>query len=97
MHWVESFYAATEDDLLNELIRRPTDNRTPCTAAELGLPETMSGDEPLVSVVVRTYEDDHYIIDALETIARQTYQNIELVIVDSSNAGWLSQLSVDRE
>lgn len=54
--------------------------------------------EPLVSIAVITYQSSPYVVETLESIARQTYRNIELVISDDgSNDGtvdvcmeWLS-------
>ena len=37
---------------------------------------------PLVSVVVITYNSSKYVIETLESIYNQTYQNIELIITD---------------
>lgn len=37
---------------------------------------------PLVSVVVVTYNSSKYVIETLESIYNQTYQNIELIITD---------------
>lgn len=37
---------------------------------------------PLVSVIVITYNSENYILDALESIKNQTYRNIELIISD---------------
>jgi glycosyltransferase involved in cell wall biosynthesis len=39
-------------------------------------------DMPLVSIVTCSYNNARFIIDTLESIKRQTYPNIELVIVD---------------
>lgn len=44
---------------------------------------TMTGDEdPLVSVVVPTYGRDSYLVDAVESVTNQTYNNVELIVVD---------------
>lgn len=37
---------------------------------------------PLVSVVVITYNSSHTVLDTLESIANQTYKNIELIVSD---------------
>lgn len=38
--------------------------------------------EDLVSVVVPVYKVEHYIVDTLESIANQTYKNLELILVN---------------
>lgn len=38
--------------------------------------------EPLVSVCVITYNSSNYILEALESVYNQTYQNIELIVSD---------------
>jgi len=40
--------------------------------------------EPLVSVILPTYNSRDYIREAVDTILKQTYGNIEIVVVDSS-------------
>lgn len=37
---------------------------------------------PLVSVLILTYNSSKYILDALESVKNQTYQNIELIVTD---------------
>lgn len=41
--------------------------------------------KPLVSVIVVTYNSDSYIIDTLESIKKQSYDNIELVVTDDAS------------
>lgn len=41
---------------------------------------------PLVSVVIITYNSQDYIIDALESVRQQTYENIELVVTDDCSS-----------
>lgn len=38
--------------------------------------------EPLVSVCIIAYNSEAYIVEALDSVAKQTYQNIELIISD---------------
>lgn len=38
--------------------------------------------EPLVSVVIITYNSSKYVIDTLDSIKKQTYSNIELIVSD---------------
>ena len=42
--------------------------------------------EPLVSVCIITYNSHDYIEDALESVAMQTYQNIELIVSDDASS-----------
>ncbi|MBF05466.1 hypothetical protein CL644_02050 [bacterium] len=41
--------------------------------------------EPLVSILMLTYNRAHYIPDAIESVLAQTYQNWELVIIDDGS------------
>lgn len=41
---------------------------------------------PLVSVVVVTYNSEKYVIETLESVKVQTYQNIELIITDDHSS-----------
>lgn len=40
--------------------------------------------EPLVSVIIPTYNSRDYVQEAVDTILKQTYSNIEIIVVDSS-------------
>lgn len=42
----------------------------------------MSSTNPLVSVVVITYNSSKYIVETLNSVKKQTYKNIELIITD---------------
>lgn len=42
-------------------------------------------DNPLVSVLITTYNSEKYIKDALESILNQTYSNLEIVIIDDAS------------
>src|SRR5450759_2313112 len=39
-------------------------------------------DQPLVSIIVVTYNSSKYVLETLESAKAQTYQNIELVVSD---------------
>jgi glycosyltransferase involved in cell wall biosynthesis len=50
------------------------------------LPESLPPqDGPLVSVLVPTYDDGEYLPDALQSVAAQTYTNVEVIVVDGSD------------
>lgn len=62
------------------------------------LPATRpDSDDPRVSVVVPTYEDAEFVGRALESIAEQTYDAIEVVLVDSSGVEWLESLAAETD
>ncbi|MBH2024900.1 MAG: glycosyltransferase, partial [Flavobacteriales bacterium] len=54
---------------------------------------------PLVSVVVITYNSSKYVMETLESVKAQTYENIELIISDDGSTDhtiemcrvWLAQ------
>jgi glycosyltransferase involved in cell wall biosynthesis len=48
-------------------------------------------DELLVSVVIPTYEDSEYVDSAVDSVLNQSYDNIEIILVDSSGVSRLSE------
>src|SRR4051794_6115601 len=42
--------------------------------------------EPLVSVLIPTYNGERYVADALESALTQTYDRLELVVVDDASS-----------
>ncbi|HEY9178964.1 MAG TPA: glycosyltransferase family 2 protein, partial [Flavipsychrobacter sp.] len=42
----------------------------------------MSGEQPLVSVLMTAYNRERYIAEAIESVLGSTYQNFELIVVD---------------
>ena len=46
----------------------------------------MSGNKPLVSVFIVTYNSQDYIVEALDSVKSQTYQNIELIVSDDCSS-----------
>lgn len=64
--------------------------------ADVSLPDSLQqGAGPLVSVIVPTYGDAEYLPEALESIAAQTHDTIEVVVVDSTGVGWLERLGAE--
>jgi len=61
------------------------------------LPSSFRGEGTLVSVIVPTYGDAEYLPTALESVAAQTHDNVEVVVVDSSGVDWLEALADDTE
>lgn len=52
-------------------------------------------DNPLVSVIVITYNSSRYVIEALESVKAQTWENIELIVSDDGSTDQTVQLCAD--
>ncbi|SFK80690.1 alpha-1,3-rhamnosyltransferase [Porphyromonadaceae bacterium KH3CP3RA] len=52
-------------------------------------------DNPLVSVIVITYNSSRYVIEALESVKNQTWENIELIVSDDGSRDQTVQLCAD--
>ncbi len=50
------------------------------------LPDSKENSQPLVSIIVITYNSSKYVIDTLESAKAQTYQNIELIVSDDCSS-----------
>ncbi|GGM66094.1 glycosyltransferase involved in cell wall biosynthesis [Halarchaeum rubridurum] len=61
------------------------------------IPASLRGDGTLVSVIVPTYGDSEYLPKALESVAGQTHDNVEIVVVDSSGVDWLQSLANETD
>lgn len=48
---------------------------------------------PLISVIIPTYQDAEYLEGAIESVRAQTYEAVEIVVVDSGGASWVAELS----
>jgi len=60
---------------------------------------TGMSEQPLVSVIMPTYTEERAEIErAIESVAEQSYANIELIVVDSADHQWLAAycIEVDR-
>ena len=51
--------------------------------------------EPLVSIIVVTYNSSQYVIETLESAKQQSYKNIELIITDDCSADNTVELCID--
>jgi glycosyltransferase involved in cell wall biosynthesis len=75
----------------------PLDSEKASSVKELDLPKSMSGDGPLVSIIIPTYKDAEYLTEALYTLGNQTHKNIEVILVDSSNDQELEYLAINHD
>lgn len=97
MKWAQTFDLVEQGTVPESLEKIPEPLDDAPTADSLELPEYMADYGPLISVVIPTYGDDHFIPDALSTVANQTYRNLEVILVDASDVDWLEALAEDRE
>lgn len=51
--------------------------------------------EPLVSVLVPVYNVESYLLESLESIAKQTYKNIEVIVIDDGSSDKTFQLAIE--
>lgn len=49
--------------------------------------------DPLVSVIIPTYQDADYLVGAIESVEAQTFDNVELVVIDSGGAEWAEDVA----
>lgn len=65
------------------------------TDAVVGEPSSSDGEnrneELLVSVVIPTYGDSEYVDSAIDSVLNQSYDNIEIILVDSSGVSRLAE------
>src|SRR5690606_27477811 len=47
--------------------------------------EIRAGEEPLVSVIIPTYQRPKLLLRALHSVQRQTYQQLEILVVDDGS------------
>jgi len=52
-------------------------------------------EKPLISVIIPTYNDEKYIGEAVDSIIRQTYKNLEIIIIDDNSTDNTPNLIVD--
>lgn len=51
--------------------------------------------KPLVSVLVPVYNVENYLLESLESIAKQTYTNLEVIVIDDGSSDKTLQLAKD--
>ena len=51
---------------------------------------SLLAEKPLVSIIIRTYNEERWIGFCLEAISRQTYTNYEIILVDNKSTDQLS-------
>ena len=54
---------------------------------------------PLVSVIIPAYNHEKFVQEAIKSIIEQTYQNIELIVIDdgSTDLTWQKILDIQEE
>jgi len=45
----------------------------------------MQTDKPLVSIIIPTYNRANYLEKAIESVLKQTYENIEIIVSDNAS------------
>lgn len=63
----------------------------------MNLPETLGSADPRVSVVVTSYGDDEYVGRALRSVAAQTFDDLEVVLVDGTGVDRLASLADETD
>jgi glycosyltransferase involved in cell wall biosynthesis len=55
---------------------------------QAAVPENIAGmpNQPLVSIIVMTYNSSAYVLETLESAKRQTYPNLELIVTDDCSS-----------
>lgn len=51
---------------------------------------------PLISVIIPTYKGEDLISSTIDKVLNQTYQNLEIIIVDDNGKGTTSQLNTEK-
>jgi glycosyltransferase involved in cell wall biosynthesis len=64
---------------------------------EMGLSRSLDGEGDLVSVIIPTYNDREYLSKAVNSVFEQTHNNIEIIVIDSSETEWVASLASNSD
>lgn len=81
--------STTHEKLIEAIGRFPSASLTASaqsTDSQVGVGVPKEGSEPLISVLVPVYNVERYLQEALESIAAQTYRNLEVIVVDDGSS-----------